>query len=422
MTMRLARGAAWLAAALLLALPHPARAAFEVEEFPAAGGRPAILLARRPGGLATISIVFSAGSVDDGSRSGLTRLTQRAMLESNGKLDWERLVVALYAASGSLSVETGLGQSRFTLTAPSREFGPLAHRLAEAVLSPRFVPGHLPRAVARAQHDGRDPSRGAGLLALVTSVAALDARYRNEPFGDTDQIELYTAAEVAGHLAGPFAPARATVVVTGAFDRDHFLRFLRRFGGGVRTSPARADLALPASARYGSSREVRIAAFPIRIDSPRAAAVARVVAGLAQQELWRSFRRRGTAYALSAEPVCAPWIDLLLVALPTRQAGSDRIGQALREALARVRAGQFDDEAVAREVAAAGAALAAVDASAPALAAALAAGGQRWHGAAVATALRSVDGAAVKAAVPGWLDPARTISVIFSPAPRPEDR
>jgi predicted Zn-dependent peptidase len=408
---------AWLASALLLAAATPAGAAFETEVFSEGSDRPKLMLARRPGEQATISITFSSGSFDDGGRSGLTRLTQRALLESNGRLDWERFVTELYAAGASLSIDTGLRQSGFTLTAHRKDFARLSRTLVEAVLAPRLLPDRLPRALARTLHDGSDPSHGSGLIALLTAVAAEDPRFRNEPYGDREQIEFFTDGDVSDHLAGPFAPARATIVVTGRFDRDEMLRLLRRFHGGVGVAPVKAALSLPAISQFRSAGELVVLGFPIRLSSPQDAAAARVVAGLARQELWRTFRRQGVAYSFTVEPVCLPWIDLLMVILPTGSDSPDGVDQALRAALERVRSGQFDDEALAREVAAASAALLEADARAPDLAAALAAGGPQWHGAGVAAAMRALDRTAVRAAAFAWLDQTRLISLVFAPGP-----
>jgi predicted Zn-dependent peptidase len=407
-----------VAAALALALPSAALAAFEVEVIEAGPDQPRLVLARRPGEVATLAVVFSAGGVDDGARSGLTRLAQRALLEANRKLAWEPFVIALHAAHAELEVDTGLRECAFTLTAHRKDFGALARQLAEALLAPRFDPALLPRALARALHDGREPGHGTGLLTEVASTAIDDARYKNQPLGDREQLEMFGADEVAAHLRGPLAPARATVVATGAYDRDELLRLLRRYRGGAAAAPERPALSVPVAARFRSAREAHVMAFPVRLAGAREAAGLRVLAGLVEQELWRGFRRMGVAYSFTVAPVVSPWLDLLLVVLPAQDGSAIALDGALREAVERVRAGGFDDETLGREKAAALAALRAADADPPALAAALAAGGPGWHGAPVAAALEGLDRAAVQQLAKAWLDPGRAVSLDFSPRPK----
>jgi predicted Zn-dependent peptidase len=402
-------------AAAIAAAPAAVHAALEVEVLPPEPGRPRVLLARRPGPLATISISFAAGAADDGGSPGLTRLAQHALLSANQRVSWDELVLSAWTAGARLSVDTGQRTATFTLTSAAAEFLPLARQLATAVLAPRLVPARFRDAIARAVLDVG--SGDAGLAGLVTAVAATDDAFRRPPHGQRGVLESLDLAEVADHVRRHLCPANATVVVTGAFSRGEVVRLLAPFRGGDPRPPGRIALRLPATERREGEREVNVIGFPLELPRAADAAAARVAVELVHAALWEDFRNSGIGYSFEASVERIPGLDVLVVALPAHDLVEGDLGERLRAVLQRVREGRFSDADLEAARSAAIADLLSVDSRPDALAPALAGGGASWHGAATALALRSLDRAGVVAALRGWLDPARSVHLYVGPHP-----
>jgi hypothetical protein len=391
--------------AVVLGATPAAAAPFRVEELPAGGARPRVLLAPREGTTATLAIRFAVGSADDGDGlSGLTRVAQHALLAANAALDAEAFTIALHAAGARLSVSTGLRECAFVLTAPSRDFPALAGRLASAVLAPRLDRRRFRGAVERALHDVREPGRGGDLVTFVTATIVDDLRYQNEPFGDRGQIEQIEPEDVAEALAGPLSPANATVVVAGAFDRSAVVPALARFRGGERSPPAAAAAPSPLTTRNPTGQELLVVAVPVTGRGPRESAAVRTLATLVEDLLWRDLRGAGTAYALAVAPVRTPPLDVLLVVVPAPASAEDA-RRSVAQVLDAVRVGRFDGAALARARATALARLRRDDARPEALAAALLSGGTAWHGPAVEVALAELARGPFLELVGPWLVP-----------------
>lgn len=402
----------------LLLAPELSRAAsFEVEALPPAPGQPRILLARRPGRLATIRILFGAGAVEDGERRGLTRLTQHALLAANRRLDHEALLLDVHAAAADLRVETGVKDSAFVLTADRRDFPRLAKQLAAAVLSPRLDSTRYSRAAALAMIDGRQPGGGATLLSLVASLTMDDGRYLNEPFGERGALESLTFDDVAEHLDRFMSPAQATVIVTGRFDRDDMLRFLRGFRGGRATVPSRPNVTLPIRIRKRAENETYLLGYSLQLSTPRDAAAARLAAALIDTELWKRFRDAGVGYTFTVTPVRTPWLDMLLVLLPAHDPSALDLSSHVLDVIERVRTGRFDDARLDHCRKAALAELEEEDRDPGALARALSRHGETWHGPKVVDALRAMGRAEFIGAISPALERERSLFAYFGPSP-----
>lgn len=400
-----------LAAALtLLTLPGAARAAYEVEVIESGADRPRLLLAQRPGETATLVLRFEVGAVDDGGLSGLTRLSQHALLAANQRLDLPAFLLDVHAAAATLAVETGVRSCQFVLTAHRDAFWPLARRLIEAVLAPRLLPAALARASGRAIHDATPDRTDDALAALVAATALPDGRYRNRPEGDRQVLETLGPDDVAEHVRRRLAPADATVILAGAFRREEALPVLRRLRGGEADPVERPALSVPVRSSFRSGREVNVAAYPLSLRGPADGAAARLVAALLEEELWRTFRDAGAGSSFLVAVVPAPWLDLLVVALPATDPSRLDLRPHLRAAVERIRAGRLDPAALERGRGAALAALRREDEASEPLGRALAAGGSGWHGPAVAAALEA---GAAPGAAGAWLDPAGAVELTF---------
>jgi predicted Zn-dependent peptidase len=399
----------------LLAAGAASAQSFEVNTLPTAEDRPQVLLARRPGPVATLRVTFAAGSVDDGGILGLTRLAQHALLVANRRLTPREFLLAVHAGDARLELETTQRDCSFVLTADKRDFLPLARLLLDALLAPKLDPARLPDAVSRAVLDGRGNHGIVGLLTSVTT--ADDGRYLNPPHAGREDLETITPATVARHVAGRLSPANATVVVTGAFDDAEVKRLLRTYAGGSRSGRVPLVLPVPFKTRRGAGSELQVLAYPLRLATAEDAAAARVARELVDVELWRRFRANGLAYSHDDEVIRSFWLDLLLVAVPARdQSGLDLEGQ-LRGPGEWIRTGGFPDAELERARSAALAALAEEDEDPGALAAALARGGPQWHGPDVGAAIRAVDRKRLLSWAETALAPGNSIYLYFGPRP-----
>jgi predicted Zn-dependent peptidase len=404
-----------LVAAVLVVLAFDAAAApLDVESIAVPGGA-RLLLARRSGRRATLVVQFARGSVDDGSRAGLTRLAQHALLTANARLDHPRFVLSVHASAGTLALETSPRASAVVLEADRREFDALAPKLLAALLSPRLDRARFPTAVAHALNDAREPGRGGGLLELVASTASTDTRYANEPCGDPDQIELMGPEEVERLFSESMSAANATVVAAGSFDRDELLREVRRHAGGARSSLDPPAYALPVRTHVRAPREVHVLAWPLRLETPEDAAVARVLAILAERTLWARFRETGVTYSFDVGAFRSPGIDLFVAAVPVRDTSGAGVSRFVEAVFDELRQGRFDDTLLERARAIALGDMAWADEDPRAVASELAAGGAAWHGRAVDAALRGLDRASFVRRVEAWLGAERSIALHFGP-------
>jgi predicted Zn-dependent peptidase len=403
-----------VAAALTGGAGTAAAGPLEIERVEIPGGA-RVLLAPRAARRATLVVQFAQGSVDDDNRSGLTRLVQHVLLEANARLDWPGTIATLHAGGGTLTIQTDLRSSAFVLEADRREFDAVAPSLIAALLGPRVDRVRFPGAIRRALHDAKAPGRGSGLLELVAQTASSDPRYHNEPWGDPDQIELVEPQAVEELLRGPFSPANARIVAAGSFDKARLVAAVRRSTGGKPVERPPAPFALPVTSHERAAREMHILAWPFDVEWPQDAAATRVLAILVQRVLWQRFREAGLAYSFQVAADRSPGLNLFVVALPIRRDAGPAAGAALAAALEDVRIGKFDDALLERARAIALGQLAADDESPDTLAAALAAGGELWHGRAVRDALQALDRRAFGAVAGRLLARERSIALHFGP-------
>lgn len=402
-----------LAAAALGAAPP---APFSYETSRASPRHPTLVLAPRPGNRAALVVRFDAGVVEDGDAPGRTRLAQHALLLANRRCAYADLMREVFAADGSLRVETGLREARFVLEADARGFDRLAATLLDALLAPELDPRRFQRARERAFNDERDSTGRSGLLGLLATKVIDDHRYGNPPFGELHSLENVSLEDLRRHLAGPLSPANATVVVAGAFDPRPVRAAAARHAGGTRPDLPAPPLATPFSLQIPAAREIYVVAFPTRFDSPERTAAARLASALLSERLHRALRDRGVGYSESVFPEHRRWVDLLFVGLPAHEPRDVPLGTLVDEELAAVRDATFDDAALARNRAGVLAELEAEDRHPEALARTLADDPSRaWYGAEVAARVKDLDRAALARDLRAVLAEDRAIRILYTP-------
>jgi len=283
---------------------------------------PRVILAERAGLVGCVRIAFAAGAIHDGEMPGLTRVSQMAVLHDENRPLYRSLMLALDKVGGSLVVETGVTDSALTLVAPAPEFDDLAAKLVRAVLVPNVESINMPAAKARAISERNDANTDQAAL-LLASKAFDDSRYANPPLGRRDVIQILQRSDLKKHFAGPLAPANATVVVTGRFDRARFRSLLRGISGGLDQPTLRPSTPIAGAHPVPSLINMSLVAFPVTLQGPEDVAKLWMSAKLVEEHLFAEFRARGIAYQVSSGPQHHRWLDFLLVTVPFGEEAPD---------------------------------------------------------------------------------------------------
>ncbi len=250
----------------------------------------------------------------------------------------------------------------------------------------------------------------------LARVAVEEAGYLNPPHGSESGLRAIRLEHVVAHLAGPLAPANATVVVTGGFDPARLRRLLGGFAGGAPARPRAVTVGTPFGVMVPAGAEIYLVAYKTRIDGGAEAAAARLAGALLQERIHRALREKGLGYSELAAPIRTGWLDLFLVLLPAHDPSDQPLGKYVDELVAGLRAGPLDEAEVARERDGLLAHLEEVDRTPEALAQELADGaGGGWFGPELVERLRALDGKALAAAMPALLDETRAVRILYSP-------
>lgn len=422
---RLFLGAVFCMASLVVG---PASAApYDVVVENGSGKSARLVTAARSTADAVMVISFPVGAVDDGIRTGLTRLSQHMLIDGNGQEPAGAFRRDLYAAAADLHITTDVRQSTFRLRAPRASFASLAPRLLSLLFDHKLEKKALARCKRLTLNDELPPGGREDMLAFLAGSVIMSeggsdagADFTNDPYGDSEVIRRLGFDDVRQHVLSKLTPANATVVVTGAFDKKRLERALSRYGGGQRREPQRPDVApyLPLSFERHAPRDVFVQAHVIELDTPEQAASARLLSAILEERLGASLRKKGVSYELDAFVVRKEWLDLLVVEVPVTAGRGVGLDTELRSLSGGMRDGTFlpgefernkrfalfdmqrDDEDTAR------------------LADALldSAGRVSWHSEDVRAALDGMSQAMFLGHARRWLDEKRTLRVTLGPA------
>ncbi|NMO23505.1 insulinase family protein [Pyxidicoccus fallax] len=400
---------------LLLLAPPVLAAPFEVETFRPSAQHPLLLLAPRESDSATLTVIFDVGAMDDGHERGLTRVTQHALLHSNARIDYEKWTLSGYGAAATFEMHTGLHESRFTLTAPAGSFDALARTLLTAILSPRIEERRFEAALDRGGNDSQplDPSVWLELLLVRTLLD--EPRYKQPGLGSLAKIEGMPVETVREHLSKLVAPCNATVIATGRFNAKALRSIVSGVRGGVPNTHKRPELKLPFKRLAPAPREVQVLAYPIRIETPRHAAAARVLASLLEERLFQRFRDAGVGYGFASEPLFTTTLDALALILPAAEKSGIDLSPFLREEVRAVSEGQLEPGAFERHQQSTLIRLRLADKDAPRVAEELRAARQRpsWYGPALPDALAALTPDALREVAASWLREESSIQIHF---------
>lgn len=407
-----------------------APAPFDSEVSRVSSKHPRVIMAPRAGSYATLTILFHAGSADEGASKGLTRLAQHALLEANTAEDCTAFHRDVYAAAASLTLTTGVREAGFSLTARKDHFESLASRLLRLVLFPKVAERGLPRARrlalnAQPRVEGTEPFLGV-LAAAVSGkeankgVQAVDDRNANA--AEMAWLKKSKLADVDKFVGTRLVPANATVIITGAFNGAALQKILEKakYGKSMRTpGPARTDLdlALRTSTDGGGGAYLRAVGTPLK--TPRDVAAVRLLASVLQDlTLWQ-LRHHGVANRSVVEPVIQDWMDGMLVVVPLVDGNDAQVGPLVEGVLQQLRGGELPDAVFQSNHAAVLKELHAADRDSAALAAQLAQGAGRisWYEPAVVREFTNMQKDRFLATVKPWMPEGGVTNVPPSPAP-----
>jgi predicted Zn-dependent peptidase len=403
-------------AALLLALAAAASRPFHVEPTRTSPRHPQLVLAPRAGERAALLVRFHAGSVDDAQKPGLTRVVQRVLVEASRRHPYAAFARDLFAADGSLEVETGLREATFVLEVDRRDFDRLAGILLDLLLAPDLDPARYRRARERALMDQRDSTGRSDWVALLAPKVIEDWRYGNAPYGELDTLERIQLGDVQAHLAGPMSPANATVVAAGAFDAKTLRARVARHTGAAPEPAGRPQLSTPFSLQIPARKEVYVLAFATPFGSPERTASARILASLLQDRIHRVFREKGLGYSELVAAEHRRWLDLFLLVLPAHDPSSLPLGVLLEDEVESVKAGRFTEAELERNRGWTLAELARIDREPGELVRELADGADpAWFGPEVVERVRTASRAGLERAFPEILAEPAAIRVLYTP-------
>ena len=290
----------------------------------ARNARPAVVVAPRRGKRAALRVQFAVGALDDGISPGLTRLAQHVLLAANRRGRYEGLLERLHAADASLTLDTGQSRCAFVLEAPTNRFLPLAKALLAQLMDPDIGRRGLNQARQRLFHES--PSFDATMLATMFSQATLaDYGFSAQPLGEKDSLRTLSMGEVRAHIRKYFRPANATVVAAGRFGVRELKKAVLRYSGGRRRgAPSRPPLEAGLF-QLRARIEVHLVGLPVPLGTPQQAAVMRMAASILRERVQEDFRAMGVVYSTSVVSLRRPWLDFVLIILPTHDSSTTGI-------------------------------------------------------------------------------------------------
>ncbi|MCA9549438.1 MAG: insulinase family protein [Myxococcales bacterium] len=407
----------WATYGAIAGLPGEAPTLAQQVVLPPTDARPLLVVAPRDVERAAMIIEFGVGGVDDGVSSGITHLSQYVLLEASRRMSSARRTELVYGADATVEVTTGQLSCRFVVEGARGAFDDLAERLLRQILSPDLDRGAFKEAVRRMYHQDLG-STGIDEAALFSQAAMADYGFAESPDGDHTIMSNLTFGQVQAHIAKHFRPANATVVLAGGFSSPRLSKVVRSFRGGARRPEAERRTTVAGVHRMSARFEVRLVGLPAPLGTPEQAAAMRMLGVVLRARVQRRFRAAGVSYATEVSVLRRPWLQFLLITVPTYGDPSFPIERELNRLIGEIGAGDaFDEQAFERYQRILLHDVERVDATPIALATELAMGkGQvPWFDPAVVAAARAMTFAEFRAQIAPWASSERVAHVVLSP-------
>lgn len=228
----------WLAVALLL-VSSLAHAVPEIQHWRTANAVPVYFIAARELPMVDVQILFNAGSVRDGGKPGLARLTN-ALLEE-GAADWsaDQIADRLDRVGARFSATSRRDSAVLALRslADPRYLQPATETVARLLREPTFAPEAVERVRQQMLTALQERAQSPGALAQDAFFKALYGThpYATPPEGTPDSIKTLTRADLQDFHRRHYTAANAVIAIVGDLERTAAEALATALVGGLAT-------------------------------------------------------------------------------------------------------------------------------------------------------------------------------------------
>jgi zinc protease len=224
-------------AALLLLTSGLAAAVPPIQNWRTANGVPVYFIPARELPMVDAQILFNAGSVRDGERPGLAKLTSALLEEGAG--DWSADVIAdrLDQVGARLSASSRRDAASVSLRSlvDPRYLQPAVETVARLLKEPAFAPDAVERVRQQMLTALRERAQSPGAIAQDAFFKALYGShpYGSPPDGTTVSLNALTRADVQDFHRRFYTAANAMVAIVGDLDRPAAEQLANALVGGL---------------------------------------------------------------------------------------------------------------------------------------------------------------------------------------------
>ncbi|MBK9037328.1 MAG: insulinase family protein [Myxococcales bacterium] len=186
--------------------------------------------------VATVDVRYDVGAKDDPpGRAGLAHLVEHLLFEPRATPDAAPLSVEIEAIALATNAETSWDGTHYYASVPVAQLDQMialeGRRLATTCAQLDDATIARERDVVIAENAERAGPRAALYQDVLGAIYGADHPYARPV--SSDEIAGVTRAEICGFLAAQYAPARASLVVTGDVDVEHVRQLIGRTFGPI---------------------------------------------------------------------------------------------------------------------------------------------------------------------------------------------
>ncbi len=230
-----------LASALLL-VSGLAAALPTIQNWRTANGVPVYFIPARELPMVDAQILFNAGSIRDGERPGLAKLTNALLEEGAG--DWSADAIADRLDRVGAQLSTGSRRDSAWISLRSlvdpRYLQPAVETVARLLKEPTFTPDAVERVRQQMLTALRERAQSPGAIAQDAFYKALYGAhpYGSPPEGTVASLNVITRADIQNFQRRYYASANAVVTIVGDLDRLAAEQLANALVGGLATGEA----------------------------------------------------------------------------------------------------------------------------------------------------------------------------------------
>jgi zinc protease len=219
-----------LASSLALAVP-------EIQHWRTANGVPVYFILARELPMVDAQILFNAGSVRDGERPGLARLTNGLLEEGAGDWSADDIADRLDRVGARFSANSRRDSATISLRSlvDPRYLQPAVETVARLLKEPSFAPDAVERVRQQMLTVLQERAQSPGSIAQDAFFKALygDHPYGSPPDGTVASLNAITRAEIQEFHHRHYTAANAVVVLVGDLERPAAEQLANALVGGL---------------------------------------------------------------------------------------------------------------------------------------------------------------------------------------------